>query len=112
LSFASRVRDATWADKIHLRFETFRTWWRDPAQRVDLNSVNIKDIPCTKEVIRPLLSLGRKEMPNTAGIAEFDYRPALEPEAIGESGEAREAFGNAEATPAVQDPHVTPYWDK
>jgi hypothetical protein len=31
LSFALRVRDATWADRIYLRFETFRSWWRDPA---------------------------------------------------------------------------------
>jgi chromosome segregation ATPase len=31
LSFSSRVRDATWANGIHLRFKTFRTWWRDPA---------------------------------------------------------------------------------
>jgi hypothetical protein len=29
LSFALRVRDATWADGIHLGFKTFRTWWRD-----------------------------------------------------------------------------------
>jgi hypothetical protein len=58
LSFASRVRDAAWADEIYLGFETFRTWWRDPAQRVDLNSVNIEDIPCTNEAIRRLLSLG------------------------------------------------------
>jgi chromosome segregation ATPase len=41
LSFASRVRDAAWANRIHLGFKTFRAWWRDPAQRVDLNSVNI-----------------------------------------------------------------------
>jgi chromosome segregation ATPase len=57
LSFASRVRDAAWADGIHLGFETFRTWWRDPAQRLDLNSVNIEDIPCTSEAIRCLVSL-------------------------------------------------------
>jgi predicted nuclease with TOPRIM domain len=31
LSFASRVKDAAWADGIHLGFETFRAWWRDPA---------------------------------------------------------------------------------
>jgi hypothetical protein len=67
LSFASRLRDAAWADGIHLRFETFKTWWKDPAQRVDLNSMNIKDILCTNEAIRHLLSLGREEMPNAAG---------------------------------------------
>jgi predicted nucleic acid-binding Zn-ribbon protein len=76
LSFTSRVRDAAWANGIHLRFETFRTWWRDPAQRVDLNSVNIEDILCTNEAIHRLLSLGREEMPDAAGIAEFDYRPS------------------------------------
>jgi chromosome segregation ATPase len=58
LSFASRVRDAAWADGMYLGFETFRTWWKDPAQRVDLNSVNIEDIPCTSEAIRCLLSFG------------------------------------------------------
>jgi hypothetical protein len=26
LSFASRVRDAAWADGIHIGFETFRAW--------------------------------------------------------------------------------------
>jgi chromosome segregation ATPase len=52
LSFASRVRDSTWADGLHLRFETFRTWWRDPARKMDLNSVNIEDIPMTSGAIR------------------------------------------------------------
>jgi hypothetical protein len=80
---------------------------------VDLNSVNIEDIPCTNEAIQCLLSLGREEMPDAVGIAEFDYRlPALELEATEESREAREASGNAEATLAVQDPHVTPQGDK
>jgi hypothetical protein len=80
---------------------------------VDLNSVNIEDILCTNEDINRLLSLGQKEMPDAVGIAEFDYRPpALEPKAAEESGEAREASGNAEAAPAVQDPHVTPQGDK
>jgi hypothetical protein len=51
LSFASRVRDSAWADGLHLGFETFRTWWRDPARKMDLNSVNIEDIPMTKEAI-------------------------------------------------------------
>jgi hypothetical protein len=104
LSFASRVRYATWADGIHLGFETFRTWWRDPAQRLDLNSVNIENIPCTSEAIRRLLSLGAKEMPNVARITEFDYRPpAPGPEAAGDCGEARKASGTAEASPILQD---------
>jgi hypothetical protein len=42
LSFTSRVRDSAWADGLHLGFETFRTWWRDPARKMDLNSVNIE----------------------------------------------------------------------
>jgi hypothetical protein len=105
LSFASRVRDAAWADRIHLKFKTFRTWWRDPTQRVDFNSVNIEDIPCTNKAIRCLLSLGREEMLDAAGIVEFDYCPlAPKPEATEGSREAKEASGNAEATPAVQDP--------
>jgi hypothetical protein len=36
LSFASRVRDSAWADGLHLGFETFRTWWRDPARKMNL----------------------------------------------------------------------------
>jgi hypothetical protein len=81
---------------MDLGFETFRAWWRDPAQRVDLNSVNIEDIPCTTEAIRHLISLGRKEMPDTAGIAKFDYHPpAPEPEAAEEDGEAEEASEGA-----------------
>jgi hypothetical protein len=100
-----RVRDAAWAEGIHLGFKTFRAWWRDPAQRVDLNSVNIEDIPCTNEAIRRLISLGREEMPNAVRIAKFDYRPpAPEPKAAKEDGEAREAFRNAGATTDVQDP--------
>jgi formylglycine-generating enzyme required for sulfatase activity len=113
LSFASRVRDVAWADGIYPRFETFKTWWRDPAHRVDLNSVNIEDIPCTNEAIRRLVSLGQEKMPDAVGIAEFDYRPpAPEPEVAKESGEAREASGNAKATPAVQDPIVVPQGGK
>jgi hypothetical protein len=52
-------------------------------------------------------------MPDTAGIDEFDYRPpAPKPEATEESGEAREASGNAEATPALQDPPIAPQGDE
>jgi hypothetical protein len=72
---------------------------------VGLNSVNIEDIPCTNEAIRRLLSLGQEEMPDAAGISQFDYRPpASEPKVAEEDGEAREASGNVEATPVVQDP--------
>jgi hypothetical protein len=75
--------------------------------------VNIEDIPCTAEAIRRLLSLGREEMPDAAGIAEFDYRPSTpKPEAVEDDGEAREAPENAEATPAEQDPPVTPQGDQ
>jgi hypothetical protein len=104
-SFASRVRDIAWADGIHLGFETFWTWWRDPAQKVDLNQVNIEDIPCTNEAIRCLTSLGQEEMPDAIRIADFDYHPpAHDFEAVSEGGEAREASEDAEATPAGQDP--------
>jgi hypothetical protein len=75
--------------------------------------VNIEDIPCTNEAIRRLLSLGREEMPDAAGIIEFDYcLPAPEPKATVDSGEAREASGNAEAAPAVQDSPIAPQGDK
>jgi hypothetical protein len=75
---------------------------------VDLNSVNIEDIPCTTEAIRRLISLGREEMLDAARIAEFDYHPpAPEPEAAEEDGEAEEASEGAKATPTEQDSHVT-----
>jgi hypothetical protein len=105
LSFALEVRDAAWADEIHLEFEAFQTWWRDHARKVDLNQINIKDIPCTNEAIQRLTSLGGKEMIDAAGITDFDYHPpASESEVVSEGGEAREASEDAEATPAAQDP--------
>jgi putative NADH-flavin reductase len=104
LSFASRVRDSAWADGLHLGFETFRTWWRDPARKIDLNSINIEDIPMTREAIRQLISLGREEMPGVAGIDRFDYRP----EAAPEGGEAKKEPGDAEKPPPAQDPPIEP----
>jgi hypothetical protein len=104
LSFASRVRDSAWADGLHLRFETFRAWWRDPARKMDLNSVNIEDIPMTKEAIRQLVSLGREEMPDAAGIDQFAYRPEEAPE----GGEAEKEHDDAEGPPPAQDPPVEP----
>jgi hypothetical protein len=92
LSFASRVRDSAWADGLHLGFETFRTWWRDSARKMDLNSVNIEDIPMTKEAIRQLISLGREEMPDAAGIDRFAYHPEEAPE----GGEAEKEHDDAE----------------
>jgi hypothetical protein len=39
------------------------------------------------------------------GIVEFDYHPpANESEAVPEGGEAREAYEDAQATPALQYP--------
>jgi hypothetical protein len=52
-------------------------------------------------------------MLDAAGIADFDYRPSAPmPKAVAEGGEAREASGNAEATPTIQDPHVAPQGEK
>jgi hypothetical protein len=76
---------------------------------LDLNLVNIEDISCTSEAIRHLVSLGVEEMPNVAGITEFDYRPpALGPETVGDYREAREASETAEASPVLQDPPDDP----
>jgi hypothetical protein len=102
LSFASRVRDSAWADGLHLGFETFRTWWRDPAWKMDLNSVNIEDIPMMSGAIRQLISLGREEMPNAVGIDRFDYRPKAAPE----GGEIEKKPEDATASPLAQDPPV------
>jgi hypothetical protein len=87
LSFASRVRDSAWADGLRLEFETFRTWWKDLAQKMDLNLVNIEDVPMTSGAIQQLISLGREEMPDAAGIDRFNYLPKVIPK----GGEAREA---------------------
>jgi hypothetical protein len=100
LSFASRVQDSAWADGLHLGFETFRTWWRDPARKMDLNSVNIEDIPMTREAIRQLISLGREEMPDATGIDRFNYRPDAAPK----GGEAEKEPDGAEKPPPAQDP--------
>jgi hypothetical protein len=111
LSFASTVRDAAWADGIHLRFETFWTWWRDPARKMDLNQINIKDIPCTNEVIWRLTTLGREEMPDAMGFTDLDYHPPTpKPEAVPEGREAREASGDGEAALVVQDPLPPTPW--
>jgi hypothetical protein len=104
LSFASRVRDSTWADGLHLRFETFRTWWRVPAPKMDLNSINIKDISMTSGAIRQLISLGREEMSDAVGIDPFDYRP----EATLEGGEAEKRPEDVTNSPLAQDPLVDP----
>ena len=58
LSFASRVRDVTWADGLHLGFKTFKTWWKDSSWKMDLNLVQIEDVPCKSDAIRRLTSLG------------------------------------------------------
>jgi hypothetical protein len=107
LSFASMIRDSAWADGLHLGFETFKTWMKDPARKIDLNMVHIKDIPCTSKTIHRLTSLGREEMPNAPGINKFNYDPHVE-EATKDS-EAREASTEGvETTPAVKDPPVNP----
>jgi predicted nucleic acid-binding Zn-ribbon protein len=104
LSFASRVRDLAWADGIHLGFETFRTWWKDPARKMDLNSVNIEDIPMTSGAIRQLISLGREEMSDAVGIDRFDYKP----ETVPEGGEAEKEPEDAMNCPLAQDPPIDP----
>jgi hypothetical protein len=92
LSFASWVRDSTWANRLHLEIETFRTWWQDPTWKMDLNLVNIKDVPCTGETIQRLTSLGREETPDVAGIDEFNYNPEADhSEAALEGGKVSEA---------------------
>jgi hypothetical protein len=104
LSFASRVRDSAWVDGLHLGFETFKTWWKNPAWKMHLNLVNIEDIPMMSGAIRQLISLGREEMPDAAGIDRFDYRPEVTPK----GGEAGKAPEDAVTSPLAQDPLVNP----
>jgi hypothetical protein len=104
LSFASRVQDLAWVDELHLGFETFKTWWKDPVRKMDLNLVNIEDIPMTSEAIQQLISLGREEMPDAAGIDRFDYCP----EVALKGGEAGKASKYIVTSPPAQDPSVNP----
>ena len=107
LSFASRVRDAAWVDGLHLGFETFRTWWKDPSRMVDRDKMHVENVPCTSETMRRLTSLSREEMPDAAGIAVFDYHPLTEDsEATPEEVQTRKAAEDAEATSTAQDPAV------
>ena len=109
LSFASRVRDAAWTDGLHLRFETFRTWWKDPSQKVDLDKMHIEYVPCTSETMQRLTRLGQEEMPDAVGIVVFDYHPLTEDsEATLEGSQTREAAEYAEATSTARDPPVVP----
>ena len=77
---------------------------------MDLNLVNIEDIPCIGETIQRLTSLGREEIPDAAGIDEFNYNPEADhSEAALEGGVAKEVSNeDAESTPSTQDPPVDP----
>jgi hypothetical protein len=109
LSFASRIRHSAWADGLHLDFETFRSWWKDPSRKVDLNKLHVEDIPCTSETMRQLTNLGREEMLNAAGITVFDYHPpSKDSEATWEEAQDKEAVEGDDAAPAAQDPPIAP----
>jgi hypothetical protein len=71
---------------------------------MDLNSINIEDIPMTSGAIRQLVSLGREEMPDAVGIDRFNYRP----EAAPEGEEAKKRPEDAKGSPLAQDPPVDP----
>ena len=58
LSFASRVRDSAWANRLFLGFETFRASSKDTSRKIDLDLVHIDDIPYISETMRRLTSLG------------------------------------------------------
>ena len=110
LSFSLRVRDADWVNGLHLRFETFRTWWKDPSRKVDLDRLHVEDIPCTSETLRRLTNLDREEMPDAAGIAVFDYHPPVEDfKATLEGAPNKEAVEDDGAAPIAQDPLLFPW---
>ena len=95
LSFTSRVRDAAWADGLHLGFKTFRTWLKDPSWKMDLDQLKVEDVPCTSDTMRRLTSLSRAEMLDATGIVVFDCHPPAKDS---------EVVKDAEATPTTQDP--------
>jgi hypothetical protein len=71
---------------------------------MDLNLVNIEDIPMTSGVIRQLISLGREEIPDAVGIDKFDYRPEAAPKA----GETEKKPEDVAKSPPAQNPPVDP----
>ena len=76
---------------------------------MDLNLVQIEDVPCTSEAIRRLTSLGREKMPDATRITDFDYNPPTEDsEAAPKGTEAKEEVKDDEATPTAQDPLAAP----
>jgi hypothetical protein len=75
LSFASWTRDFAWADGLLLGFETFQTWAKDHARKIGLDEINVEDIPCFKEAMQRLKSLGQKQKLDTIGITQFNYNP-------------------------------------
>jgi hypothetical protein len=62
---------------------------------MDLNLVNIEDIPMTSGAIRQIISLGREEMSDAVGIDRFDYKP----EAASKGGEAEKRSEDATDSP-------------
>jgi hypothetical protein len=109
LSFASRVQNAAWSDGLHLGFETFRTWWKDSSWKIDLDQVNVEDVPCTSETMRRMTNLSREEMPDVVGIIVFDYHPPVEDfEATLEGAPDKEAVEDDGAAPIAQDPLLFP----
>ena len=76
---------------------------------MDLNLVQIEDIPCTSETMQQLTSLRQEEMLDVARIIDFDcHPPAEDSEAAPKGAEAREAAEDNEASPTAQDSPVAP----
>ena len=72
--------------------------------------MHVEDVLCTSETMRQLTSLGQDEMPNSVGIAVFDYHPPTEDsEATPGGAQSREAAEGAEATSIARDPPVVPW---
>jgi hypothetical protein len=82
-----------------------------------LNKVVVEDIPYFDEALEQIKSLGEEEMPDAAGISEFNYHQVGLPsdaeftfaEAFVKAAPAETA--RAEATPAETTPIVNPKWN-
>ena len=66
LSFASWVRNSAIADTLILGFDTFRTWAKDPTYSINMDEVNIEDIPCSDAAMLQLTNMGQEQMPDVA----------------------------------------------
>jgi hypothetical protein len=98
-----------------LGFETFQTWAKDPTHSINLNEVNIEDIPCSDAVMSQLMNFGQEQLFDAAGMKDFTYDPFAEKGDQGNKGakivpdnENTTEAASTESTPAGTSLDVDP----